>query len=121
MSLASRFLRRLFAIRTRREKVDEVFYYRRYPDVAQSGAQAAVHYALHGWLEGRNPSAEFHSGYYALRHLPGGKLCENPLNHFVAHGGETSGLATVPETMSHWAALQKQVVAPHFDERYYRR
>ncbi len=121
MTIAGRVFWQLFAFRTRREKVDQDFYYRRYPDVGQSGMKAAVHYAHHGWREGRNPSAEFNSAYYAVCHLPGGLLCENPLLHFVAHGGEASGLSTLPESMSDWVTLQKQMVTPQFDEYYYRK
>lgn len=121
MSLLRRLVRPQLLFRTRREKVDQEFYYRRYLDVAKSGEKAYRHYALHGWREGRNPSADFHTTYYAFRHLPNGKLCENPLAHFVANGGEASGLETSPETMSDWVALQKQAVSPYFDEVYYRK
>jgi GT2 family glycosyltransferase/glycosyltransferase involved in cell wall biosynthesis len=100
--------------------VDQAFYFRIYPDVAKSGVDAATHYNEHGWKEGRNPSALFSSTYYAVRHLPGGKLNENPLAHFLFSGGEAAGLATMPDTAADWIALQKQIVRKYFNDTYYR-
>jgi GT2 family glycosyltransferase/glycosyltransferase involved in cell wall biosynthesis len=63
---------------------DEAFYLREYPDVAESGERALVHFVQHGAAEGRKPSAYFDTGFYSQQ-------CEevlrqtriNPLVHFI--------------------------------------
>ncbi len=121
MDIGRRILGYVFPFRVRRRGVDTAFYYRHYPDVAESGLAAETHYRTHGWREGRNPAADFHSAYYAVRHLPNGRLSEDPLAHFMARGGDLSGLDTFPEVADDWIALQMRVVADHFDDAFYRR
>ncbi|GJE25851.1 glycosyltransferase [Methylobacterium organophilum] len=100
-------------------EVDESFYVSQYPDVAASSGQPREHFYRYGWKEGRNPSASFNTLYYARRHLPDGALTENPLLHYRRLGGRNSGLDTRPLDEIAWLALQRAVIAPHFDAVYY--
>ena len=62
------------------------YYCDKYPDVLESGLDPLSHYLLHGWLEGRDPSAGFSTSSYLLANpdVADGKI--NPLLHFLRHG-----------------------------------
>lgn len=65
---------------------DAAYYLEHYPDVAASGTNPLTHYVLHGYKEGRNPSAMFDSAYY-LKENPDVATCAmNPLLHFCESG-----------------------------------
>ncbi len=102
-----------------RDRVDEEYYFATYPDVASSGMSAHEHYFKHGWKEGRNPSADFHTLYYAQKYLEGGRLDENPLLHFSKIRGKRS-IATAPTSRVEWELIQKKAVAYSFDKDFYR-
>lgn len=62
------------------------WYLQHYPDVAQSGIDAALHYLRFGGFEGRNPGPEFDSAFY-LTHNPDVKIENvNPLLHYETFG-----------------------------------
>lgn len=48
--------------------VDAAYYRQTYPDVASTGADPVEHYVTHGWMEGRNPSADFDTLRYLAEH-----------------------------------------------------
>lgn len=102
-----------------RWRVDEEYYFANYPDVASAGMSAYEHYCNHGWREGRNPSADFHTLYYAQKYLGGGQLSENPLLHFSKVGNKRR-IATTPQSRVEWELVQKQAVAYLFDKDFYR-
>ena len=96
---------------------DDAYYRRSYPDVDAAGADPFGHFAGHGWNEGRNPSAAFNTLFYRDYHLDGKEV--DPLAHWVEAGGPSSGLATTPKTPESFLALQRSVVAEHFDLAFY--
>jgi hypothetical protein len=65
---------------------DKAFYLRTYPDVAEAGGDPLEHYLAHGWIEGRDPSADFSTRAY-LEAFP--QVVEsgvNPLLHYLTNG-----------------------------------
>ncbi len=100
--------------------VDRYFYFRTYPDVAISGISAAEHYATHGWREGRNPSANFHTLFFASQNMPEGALTENPLLYFARLSDEQrEKICCAPRTRQKWLDIQRAVIADYFDAAYY--
>ncbi|MFC3125222.1 matrixin family metalloprotease [Pseudoroseomonas globiformis] len=56
------------------------------PDVAAAGQNPRLHYAEHGWREGRDPSADFDTAYY-LRMNPDIRASgADPFDHYLVHG-----------------------------------
>ena len=97
---------------------DPAFYRATYSDIANAGADPYQHFMLHGWREGRDPSASFRTLFYRDFHLEGAEI--NPLTHYVEAGGSASGLPTEPASEAAYIALQRGLVADHFDAGYYR-
>src|SRR5689334_797729 len=64
---------------------DEAWYLQKYPDVASAGADAALHYFLHGATEGRDPGPKFSTNTYILQTAASSIEGENPLVHFEKH------------------------------------
>lgn len=65
---------------------DPVWYLQRYRDVQTSGLDPSIHYLLHGWREGRQPTREFDPAFYVdqFGHLmPPGVV---PFVHFQTSG-----------------------------------
>lgn len=65
---------------------DESFYLEQYPDVQRDGIGAIDHFVLHGWQEGRNPSAHFDTRFYVREHMHDDARGENPLLHYIQRG-----------------------------------
>jgi glycosyltransferase involved in cell wall biosynthesis len=65
---------------------DRQFYLARYPDVASSKLDPAIHYLVYGWREGRDPSAGFHAASYLAKYPDVATAVMNPLVHFLRHG-----------------------------------
>lgn len=96
---------------------DDAFYRATYRDIAATGVDPYAHFAAHGWREGRNPSATFNTLFYRDYHLAG--VAVDPLKHWIDAGAAASGLATAPPMADSFVALQRSVVAEHFDVGYY--
>ena len=96
---------------------DAAYYRRSYADIAAAGVDPFSHFVGHGWREGRNPSASFDTLFYRDQHLDGDEI--EPLAHWIEAGGPSSGLATTPATPQSFLALQRSVVAEHFDQAFY--
>lgn len=62
------------------------FYLKKYPEVANSGIEAAKHYLLYGGFEGRNPSKKFDSALYLSNNPDVKESGMNPLLHYILHG-----------------------------------
>lgn len=75
-------------IRTIRESgfFDAEYYLQQNTDVQQAGMDPALHYCLHGWREGRNPSPFFDTRFYLRTYLDGDPAGENPLFHYISKG-----------------------------------
>ena len=88
---------------------DEDFYRANNPDVAALGISLALHFAHHGWREGRKPHPDFDPALYLALHSDVAAEGVNPLLHFARSGGVEGRLvsstgerkmppvATVPE------------------------
>lgn len=66
--------------------VDQEWYYTQYPDVAESGMPAAIHYCLHGWREGRDPAPWFNTRFYLETFPEAAQSGMNPLRHYLLRG-----------------------------------
>ena len=66
--------------------VDRVFYLQTYPDITQAKIDPAVHYALFGWQEGRDPNAWFDTDYYLSTNADVKNEGINPFWHYLAAG-----------------------------------
>jgi hypothetical protein len=65
---------------------DERFYLETNPDVRETGTDAALHYLLHGGVEGRDPGPFFSTEAYLARYPDIAAASLNPLLHYEAHG-----------------------------------
>ena len=65
---------------------DADFYAERNPDIAASSVDLAEHYALSGWKEHRNPSAEFSTRRYLQANSDVAAAGINPLLHYIDRG-----------------------------------
>ena len=87
----------IFNLRDQADRlVDENFYYNSYPDVKDSGMAATTHYRQYGYLEGKNPSQQFDTGFYKKQYPA---LQSNPLEHYIAKGREQGALYKKPQTI----------------------
>lgn len=67
---------------------DREWYSTAYPDVAAAGGDTLRHYLIHGWKEGRDPSAEFSSRAYLESNPDAAHSGVNPLVHYLRTGGQ---------------------------------
>lgn len=66
------------------------WYLTTYPDVAQSGMDAAIHFVKFGAMEGRDPGPLFSTSTYLLENPDVVEKKMNPLVHFVMYGNGNS-------------------------------
>jgi GT2 family glycosyltransferase len=81
--------RRLFKRRrtiTASPLFDARWYLEHYQDVAVGGCDPALHYALFGASEQRNPGPRFDAAWYLKRYSDVASAGVNPLVHYVEHG-----------------------------------
>ncbi len=101
--------RRLFQMRdeiANSPLFDAAWYVSQYPDIGQSGTEPALHYALFGATEHRNPGPRFDAEAYLRRYPDVANYGMNPLIHYLEHGaaegrsfsavGALPGLYTAP-------------------------
>ena len=77
------------------EEFDIDYYCYNNRDVVSAKADAFEHFALYGFAEGREPSADFKVKYYAKKYLGGAKDV-NPLLHYLRHKGDGIHFAAPP-------------------------
>lgn len=65
---------------------DAHYYLRTYPDVRRADIDPLMHYIVHGWKEGRNPSKFFDTNYYIDGNPDVQQASTNPLLHFIRFG-----------------------------------
>ena len=70
---------------------DAEWYYRQYPDVEDSGIDAAKHYFMFGWKESRNPGPYFDTDEYLRAHPELLSYGINPLIHFTVAQKDVDG------------------------------
>ncbi|WP_162799008.1 glycosyltransferase [Paracoccus indicus] len=78
--------------------IDPAWYLAHHPDLAAVGAQAAVHFALHGDDDGRSPSAGFDAGFYRQCYMPLNAAA--PFRHYVTQGAARGFLPCPPAAMT---------------------
>jgi methyltransferase family protein len=74
---------------------DGRWYLANNPDVADAGVDPALHYATHGWREGRNPGPAFDTRDYLAHNHDVACAGVNPLTHYVRHGETDTGARRV--------------------------
>jgi len=74
---------------------DPEWYKRRYPDIAQKGADPLTHYLKRGAREGRDPSPMFSTAWYVKKYLGNVAECPNPLVHYI-ETGQSKGYKRIP-------------------------
>lgn len=105
-----------------RPHFDPEFYRTRYVDMAGASDEGGLeHFMLHGWREGRNPSANFNTQFYLEENADVRTAGINPLLHYIEIGasegrpGQSTG---TPQPRVSEGDLQN--VRPHFDADFYR-
>jgi len=83
-----RFVRQQVAILRQSGLFDNAWYLDQYPDVRESGVEPMLHYASHGWEEGRSPNPNFNGRLYLQRNPDVAAAGVNPLIHYIQHGRE---------------------------------
>lgn len=83
---ASRNRRRLIETVQASPLFDGAWYMERYPDVAKSQTDPALHYVRHGAHEGRDPGPAFSTSFYLERHPDVARHGVNPLFHYEQYG-----------------------------------
>jgi O-antigen biosynthesis protein len=73
---------------------DEQYYRANNPDVVAARLDPALHFAVHGWKEGRTPSPDFDPAYYLSQNIDVVRSGLNPLLHYAAHGRSEGRQAT---------------------------
>ncbi|WP_225703657.1 glycoside hydrolase family 99-like domain-containing protein [Bradyrhizobium cenepequi] len=96
---------------------DAQYYLQTYQDVATAGVDPFEHFILHGYKEGRNPSAEFDTKFYIQRYFKG-KTDQNPLLHYLEHRHEDGIYPSPPENEATIPAEIKRFTkpSPQFEE-----
>ncbi|WP_082641054.1 glycosyltransferase [Sinorhizobium sp. GL28] len=101
---------------------DQQFYLSRYPDVAESRVDPAVHYLVHGWREGRDPSTQFSTLDYLDRHANLASIPMNPLLHYMkyAQGKPQSRVGNTPLLQDSFASdVSTLEQSDLFDQEFY--
>jgi hypothetical protein len=75
---------------------DTRWYLQRYEDVRRSGVNPLLHYARHGYREGRDPGPGFQTTWYLEANPDVKKSGMNPLAHFLRYG-RAEGRVPAPE------------------------
>jgi hypothetical protein len=66
--------------------VDPDFYRRAYPEIDVPNLDPVMHYALHGWRDGRDPAPWFSAAAYLERHPDVAAAGLEPVYHYLTHG-----------------------------------
>lgn len=94
---------------------DCAFYLGQNPDVAKDGMDPLDHFLIHGYLEGRDPSATFSLHWYREHYMSEETFTENPFLHFLMRCENRIYLPNTPLTDE---ILNN--VSSAFDADYYR-
>lgn len=101
---------------------DEKWYYENYPDVRESGMDAAAHYLNIGWKEFRKPGPSFSTLLYLNRYQDANEMQINPLLHYEIYG-------KIDKRVSSYQKLYQSIVSElriiensvFWDEKWYQR
>lgn len=75
---------------------DAEWYLAMYPDVREAGVDAAEHYHLHGWKEGRRAGPGFDTEYYLATYPDVRQTDVDPLLHFIRYGASEGRQPSLP-------------------------
>lgn len=89
---------------------DPSFYLNAYPDVAEAELDPLKHFMLQGYLEGRNPHAEFDNVWYAETYLDG-DLSRHSLYHYLTKGSAQNYQTKAPEVIPAEAEVPNTVAS----------
>lgn len=95
---------------------DAAFYVARNMDIGT--LDPLYHFAKFGWLEGRDPRADFSTTAYLTRYDDVAAAGINPFFHWLAEGRKEGRLACGPQGERD-LAFEEQVMRQGFDEAYY--
>ncbi len=94
---------------------DSAWYCRTYLDLANAGVDPVQHYCEFGWLEGRDPGADFSSNWYREENQDIAIAGINPLWHYETNGKtegrciRPSGFVRTPESIEDIQRLRETV------------
>src|SRR5271165_5014653 len=94
--------RRLFTMRdmiAKSQLFDAAWYLREYPEVAAAGWDPALHYALFGATEHRNPGPSFDARWYLDTYQDVAAAKMNPMLHYLQFGA-SEGRAPSPDSVN---------------------
>ncbi|MFD1794876.1 hypothetical protein FQV27_05675 [Paracoccus aurantiacus] len=114
--LAGRNSARLAEVEIVRPYVDSEFYFARNPDVAATNSDAAQHYHLYGWKEGRDPSADFSTRKYLSSHPELLVSQTDPLLHYAS---SVDAQRHTSDEAAEERRRDAETLRPHFDAGYY--
>jgi hypothetical protein len=88
---------------------DRDYYRSTYPDIAEvmqhdNGFDPVLHYVTHGWLEGRNPTAQFNTNDYRTGHPDVDATGVNPFLHYLRSGAAARAVFKTQEGEAQIAA-----------------
>ena len=89
--------RRLFTTRdiiANSDLFDGAWYLSQYPDIGEAGCDPALHYALYGATEHRNPGPRFDAEAYLQRYQDVANSGMNPLIHYLEYGAREGRVIT---------------------------
>lgn len=92
---------------------DDVYYRQNNPDLAQSDMDMALHFARHGWIEGRRPSADFDTAFYLARYPDVAAAEMNPLLHYSQYGIEEGRLPLPLDEADDTAPTVRSMIQQH--------
>jgi hypothetical protein len=95
--------------------VDDLFYYAKYHDVWNAGADADAHYNSFGWREGRDPNAFFSHGLYLSANPDVAAAHVNPLEHFDTSGWKEGRIPSINFDPAHYLQAYPDVAAANID------
>ncbi|MEM8577477.1 MAG: glycosyltransferase [Pseudomonadota bacterium] len=112
-----------------RDRFDADYYLTHNEDVIdtihQRGVDAFAHFMSDGWLEGRDPCAEFSTMYYLQANKDIADAGMNPFVHWVLHGeaegrpGKADPERAARRFFDNMAPAPRAELEKHFDEAYY--
>ncbi len=90
---------------------DAVWYWKRYPEVAESGLLPVEHYLRIGWREEKDPSPRFSTFYYLTVNKDVAARGRNPLLHYLNHGQKEHRKTAPAELPPRWFELRRKLRA----------
>ncbi len=98
---------------------DAKYYLETYRDIADANVDPFEHFMSYGYREGRNPSAEFDTGFYIRRYCKG-QPDENPLGHYLKNRSQGTFFIRAPENEATVPAEIKRFTKPSMDFEEFR-